>query len=217
MNLIAHRGLYGKEVKENTLTAFKKASENNNYIGAEFDVHETKDHKFVVIHDALINRTSDGKGFIENMTYKELLQYNFGSTNNYEKIPLLEEVLEILKDKLKIIEIKNIRSFNSFNNMLNKEKNVYIASFYKKYLISLNDFKRNYKIGLFNNVFNSEEDYSIYNFIGIYYKLLTPKISKFLQEKNIEIILFGIKQRKKIKEIYNFKDYYLIVDENNLK
>ena len=214
MKIIAHRGLYSEAIKENTLPAFKAVLNNDRYVGAEFDIHETKDNKFVVIHDSLINRTSNGNGLVSKMTYKELLKYNFGTTNNPAKIPLLEEVLKILKDKVKVIEIKNIISYNSLNNILKKEKYVYVASFYKKHLQSLLDFHPIYKIGLFNNLFNSEKNYQIYGFVGMFYKLATKNIIKFFKRNNKEIMLFGIKNLNKVQNIKNKENFYFIVDEN---
>ena len=214
MKLIAHRGLYDKEIKENTLPAFWDVLKNDKYIGAEFDIHETKDNKFVVIHDSLINRTSNGKGLVSKMTYKELLKYNFGTKENYAKIPLLEEVLDILKDKVKVIEIKNVNSYNSLNNILKKEKKVYVASFYKKHLQALLDFHPKYKIGIFNNLFNAQETYQNYDFIGMFYKLATKNIVDFFKKNNKEIMLFGINNLDKIKDLQNKNYFYFIIDEN---
>ncbi len=215
--LIAHRGLYYKNIKENTKTAFLEVLKNKKYIGAEFDIHETKDHKFVVIHDSLINRTSDGSGLVGKMTYKELLKFNFGTKEKKEKIPLLEDVLKILKNKVKIIEIKKVESFIKLNNILNKYQDIYVASFYKKYLLNLSKLNHNYKIGLFNNLFNSQDTYMPYDFIGIFYKLATKNIINFFNKNNLEIMLFGIKNINQIKNYKNNYNFYFIIDENYLK
>lgn len=217
MKLIAHRGLYGENIKENTKRAFKEVLKNKKYVGAEFDIHETKDHKFVVIHDSLINRTSNGKGLVANLTYKELLKYNFGSSKFPEKIPLLEEVLNILKNKIKVIEIKNVISFNSLNKILSKYENIYVASFYKRNILALKDFNPKYKLGIFNNLFNAQDSYKPYNFIGIFYKLATKNIVNFFKNENMEIFLFGIKSMQQIKNIQNKNNFYIIIDENYLK
>ena len=42
------------------------------------DVHITKDKKVVVIHDATINRTSNGKGFVHLKTLHYLKKFNYG-------------------------------------------------------------------------------------------------------------------------------------------
>ena len=69
MHLIAHRGLTSKDIKENTLEAFKNDI-NNGYLGIELDIRKNKDNKIVVIHDKYINRTSNGSGNINKLLYK---------------------------------------------------------------------------------------------------------------------------------------------------
>ena len=76
MQLIAHRGLTNNDINENTMDAYINAIKNG-YDGIELDVRLTKDNNIVCLHDKLINRTSDGKGNINDLTYKELLKYNF--------------------------------------------------------------------------------------------------------------------------------------------
>ena len=59
---IAHRGFSGR-YPENTMLAFEKALEAGAE-GIEFDVHLTKDGQLVIIHDELLDRTTDGKGLV---------------------------------------------------------------------------------------------------------------------------------------------------------
>lgn len=100
MRIIAHRGA-SMYAPENTLSAFKKAIEFK-ADSIEFDVRLTKDDIPVVIHDATINRTSNGKGYVHNLTLDELKSYDFGAkfSSQYknEQIPTLKEVLELVKD-----------------------------------------------------------------------------------------------------------------------
>jgi glycerophosphoryl diester phosphodiesterase len=108
--VIAHRGA-PKAAPENTLSAFKKAIE----LGAdilELDVHQTKDSQLVVIHDATVDRTTNGKGRIADYTVAELRRLDAGSwfapAFTGEKIPLLEEVLDATPDSISLlIEIKH--------------------------------------------------------------------------------------------------------------
>ena len=66
----AHRGASGY-APENTLEAFKLAVEMG-ADGVELDVQLTKDNQIVVIHDEWIDRTSNGKGWVKDMTLEEL-------------------------------------------------------------------------------------------------------------------------------------------------
>lgn len=109
--IFAHRGLSSK-APENTLSAFK-GSLCYEIDGIEFDVQMSKDNKLVVIHDERLERTTNGKGFVMDYNYDELSRLDAGSwfSDNFngEKIPLLEEVLELLmKHNINInIELKN--------------------------------------------------------------------------------------------------------------
>ena len=109
--IYAHRGA-SADYPENTMLAFRKAVEQG-ADGIELDVQFTKDHKIVVCHDDTIDRTSDGKGYVEDYTYEELLAFDFGRFKGEqfagEKIPLLSQVLDLVKSSgiLLNIEIKN--------------------------------------------------------------------------------------------------------------
>ena len=100
MKIYAHRGCSGT-YPENTIAAFKAAASLPIH-GVEFDVHMTKDGELVVIHDELINRTSNGKGFVKDLTLKALKAYDFGQWFSPrfkgETIPTLRETLYVFKD-----------------------------------------------------------------------------------------------------------------------
>lgn len=106
----AHRGASGY-YPENTMTAFLKAVELG-ADGIETDVHLTKDGELVIIHDEKVDRTTNGKGYVKDYTLKEIRNLDAGSFKGKqfkrEKIPVLEELLELIKDKdIKInIELK---------------------------------------------------------------------------------------------------------------
>ncbi|WP_226673481.1 glycerophosphodiester phosphodiesterase [Rossellomorea aquimaris] len=113
MKLFAHRGVSG-EAPENTLAAFKAAAESGAH-GIELDVQLTKDGQIVVIHDETIDRTTNGTGYVKDMTWEQLRTYDAGSwfhsTFQGESIPSLEEVLDVVTahhDSMIInIELKN--------------------------------------------------------------------------------------------------------------
>lgn len=96
----AHRGFSGC-YPENTMLAFQKALEAG-CEGIELDVHLTKDGKVVITHDESIARTSNGTGYVHDMTYNELCQYDFSAQYAgkvpFQKIPTLHEYFELVKD-----------------------------------------------------------------------------------------------------------------------
>src|SRR5690625_1782572 len=108
--IIAHRGASG-HVQENTLAAFELTVEE----GADcikLDVHLTNDGELVVIHDDTLDLTTNGTGRVQEKTLDELKAYDAGSWFDTkfasEKIPLLQEVIDILPaDVFLNVEIKN--------------------------------------------------------------------------------------------------------------
>ncbi|WP_231862872.1 glycerophosphodiester phosphodiesterase [Alicyclobacillus mali (ex Roth et al. 2021)] len=76
VRIFAHRGA-SHEAPENTLPAFQVALHQGADV-IETDVHWTKDGELVICHDARIEGVSDGAGAIADMTYEELLRYDFG-------------------------------------------------------------------------------------------------------------------------------------------
>jgi glycerophosphoryl diester phosphodiesterase len=93
--IIGHRGA-NAEAPENTLKSFRKAIElGADYI--EFDVQVTKDNELVIIHDENTYNTSNYNGIVKEMTLEELKKLDFGEG---EKIPTLEELINLAKDKI---------------------------------------------------------------------------------------------------------------------
>jgi glycerophosphoryl diester phosphodiesterase len=108
--VIAHRGASG-HAPENTLAAFRKAVA----LGASFietDLQLSRDAHFMAIHDASVNRTSNGRGSVHDLTLAELRQLDagswFGSEFSGEHIPTLDEILQFSKknDVVFYLELK---------------------------------------------------------------------------------------------------------------
>ena len=96
----AHRGWPAK-YPENTMESYRAAAE----LGVdqiENDIRVTKDGELVLIHDAAVDRTTDGHGLVENFTLKELRELDAGGWKGEEfrglKIPTLVEFMEFVKD-----------------------------------------------------------------------------------------------------------------------
>lgn len=91
---IAHRGL-ARVAPENTLAAFQSAHGKADII--EFDVRVSGDYHLVVIHDATVDRTTNGSGSVSNMTLAELRLLDAGSwyspAFSGQKIPTLTEAI----------------------------------------------------------------------------------------------------------------------------
>lgn len=111
--IIAHRG-YSKLFPENTMLAFKEAAKFD-ITGIELDVQLSSDGHVVICHDEMIDRTSNGTGFIKDMTLAELKTFYFygkfqGQVEENEDIqlPTLSEFFEWFKplDIMANIELK---------------------------------------------------------------------------------------------------------------
>jgi len=103
---IAHRGLHTNNnvAPENSLKAFNAAIHKGYII--ELDVHLLADKNIAVFHDDNLQRICGINTEIKSLTAKDLTKTNL--LNSGEKIPLLEEVFELVNEKVPIlIEIKN--------------------------------------------------------------------------------------------------------------
>ena len=96
--LCAHRGDQGA-APENTVPAFVAAAK----AGAqqvEFDVQLTKDGKLVIMHDLTVDRTTNGKGAVKDLTFDEIRALDAGSKTDPKfagvKVPTFEEALDCL-------------------------------------------------------------------------------------------------------------------------
>lgn len=88
---------------ENTLRSFVRA-EQAGMDAIELDLHLSKDGALVVMHDAEVDRTTDGRGAIADLTLAELRELDAGQG---ERVPLFEEVLDAVKSPLQA-EIKDV-------------------------------------------------------------------------------------------------------------
>jgi glycerophosphoryl diester phosphodiesterase len=94
---IGHRGARG-HAPENTLLSIEKALS----LGAdwvEVDVHPLEG-ELVVIHDETVERTTDGRGPLSSFTLEALRRLDAGDG---QRIPLLEEVLDLLKGRAGLV------------------------------------------------------------------------------------------------------------------
>jgi glycerophosphoryl diester phosphodiesterase len=86
----AHRGL-SAEVAENTLAAFRAAAEAG-FRALEMDLRLTADGEVVVLHDAGVERTTDGNGRVADMRYDDLRRHPTAAG----PVPRLDDVLSAL-------------------------------------------------------------------------------------------------------------------------
>lgn len=129
--IFGHRGSKGTH-PENTMPAFEEARRAR-ADGIELDVQLTKDGEVVIFHDEKVNRTTDGSGYVWDLTLKELKRLNAGAkfqNGQYKApVPTLEEFFCWFKqsDMLANIELKN----RYHENYELEEKTVYLIKKFK--------------------------------------------------------------------------------------
>ncbi len=102
--VIAHRGNH-THAPENTMKAFQEAV-NAGVDYVEVDLRSTKDGKLMIMHDQTIDRMTNGKGKVDQLSWKEIETFKVSDKNHPEwgtyPIPTFREVLEYCKGKVKI-------------------------------------------------------------------------------------------------------------------
>lgn len=146
--LIAHRG-YSGFAPENTMEAFILAGKQGFY-GVECDIHVSKDHNFIVMHDLSLERMTNCNSLVRDLTTKEIKELTIisgNNINNYKnvRVPLLEEYLDVCigYGMVPVIEIKSVITMEDLDNLMGKlrekgiEEKAHIISFHLEYLIYL--------------------------------------------------------------------------------
>ena len=96
--ICAHRGANSTH-PENTIPAFIKAVR----LGVqqiELDVQRTKDNYLILMHDSKVDRTTDGKGMVGDLTFAAIRMLDAGLKKDEKfkgtKVPTLEEALDVI-------------------------------------------------------------------------------------------------------------------------
>lgn len=216
-NLIAHRGLHNKLVKENTLLAIDRAIVKN--VPVEFDITMTKDKKIVLCHDSYI-KNNNNKFIIsqtsfsklkrichELVTLEEVLNFVDG------KVPLLIELKPynkgntLEKEVVKLLDNYKgffaLQSFNPFSLLwLKKNRDNYIRG-----QLLTNNYHYNFLVNIIyeHMLFNrfTKPDFICYNIKG----LPNKKIEKFKDKKMV--IGWTIRSKKELEKYRNYCDNFI--------
>ncbi|WP_217555299.1 glycerophosphodiester phosphodiesterase family protein [Streptomyces sp. GbtcB6] len=124
---IGHRGVMGVE-PENTLRSFVAAQQAGLDL-IELDLHLSKDGALVVMHDAEVDRTTDGTGPIAEKTLEELRALDAGRG---ERVPVFEEVLDSVRSPLQA-EIKDVAAARALAEVMQRRdlvSRVEVSSFH---------------------------------------------------------------------------------------
>ncbi len=131
---MGHRGVMGVE-PENTLRSFVAAQESG-LDGIELDLHLSSDGALVVMHDADVDRTTDGSGPISAYSLQELRALDAGRG---ERVPTFEEVLDVVTAPIQA-EIKDTQAAQALAEVMLKRElveRVEVSSFHDQALAEI--------------------------------------------------------------------------------
>jgi len=218
--IIGHRGAKG-HAPENTLISFQKALDLG-VDGIELDVHLSADNQIMVIHDETVNRTTNGDGFVNQLSLQELKALRIADAHH---VPMLAEVLDLVDRKIFInIELKGKDTAKPILALIEK----YIATKnwnYNSFLISSFDWNAlqevhqlNPKIAL-GVLTETDVDLAIgfAQFINAksihpYFHLLNKENTMLMQQKGFQVFPWTVNEPEDIQKIKSYTVNGIITD-----
>ncbi len=213
----AHRGFCSR-YPENTMLAFEKALAEG-VDGIENDVQLTKDGEIVILHDESIDRTTDGKGWVKDLTLAQVKELNanekFGDAFPVQRIPTLREYLELVKNEpiLTNIEMKTgVFQYLEMEQLLvdllreyKVEDRILITSFNHFTIMRMKKLAPELKYGFLAYDWRLDAgEYTQKNGIPCYhpdYHNLTPEVVEDLRSHGIEINPYTVDDPEDIRDM----------------
>jgi glycerophosphoryl diester phosphodiesterase len=201
MMIIGHRGAAALE-PENTLLSIERAIE----IGVdavEIDVHLSKDKELVVIHDATMDRTTNGTGPVNSYTVQEIKRLDAGKG---ETIPTLQEVIDLIdRQVMLVIELKEEGTEMSVvdllvrNNLFDK---ACVISFWHRLVKTVKEMDSRIKTGVL--LVGSPVDTCIAtqasaDALVMKYTFIDRELVKMAHEKGLKVFIWNIDDRDLLK------------------
>lgn len=217
---IGHRGAKGLE-PENTLISFQKAIDLK-VDGIELDVHLSSDGEIIVIHDATIDRTTNGKGFVNKLSLHEL---KASRIDNEHEIPTLTEVFDLVNQQCLVnIEIKGkgmtkpvVKLIESYVKNKNwKQDQFLISSFDWIALVDIHLLNPEIPLGVLTE-YDLELAFAFAKFIEAksvhaHYHLLSEKMTVQMQEEGFQVFAWTVNEPEDIQKIKSFNVNGIISD-----
>ena len=199
---IGHRGAKAYE-PENTLRSFKRALELG-VDAVELDVRKTVDNELVVIHDADLSKTTNGKGVVNKLRLEEIKQF---VTAKGEHVPTLEEALDILAGRVKVlVELKETGIEEQVINMIHMKrltKNVIIVSFHEDSIRKARELSAEVETGLIyvrhKNPIQVALDLKAEYLLPMYRFTHSADIKK-AHEAGLKVIVWTINNKEEVNE-----------------
>jgi glycerophosphoryl diester phosphodiesterase len=200
---VGHRGARAYE-PENTIRSYRKALELG-VDAVELDVRKTKDDEIVVIHDADVKRTTNGKGLVSELTLKEIKSFKMEKD---ERIPTLKEALDFLDEKVKVfVELKEAGLEEQVVGLVEEMgllKNVVVVSFLENALKKVKEIDPEVETGLIyarhRNPLKAALDLKAKWLLGFYKFVHTANIQK-AHENGLKVIVWTVNDLKEAEEM----------------
>ena len=213
--LVGHMGLRIRgdySIPENTVASFEHAGKTGVW-AMETDVRETRDGKFVCIHDDTLDRTTTGTGNVADKTLADIRNVYIKDVNGLtteHRVPTIEEYLQVCKmyGVVPLIEIKDITSYSAFFDIIRKygfmDNTMLTGGLWR-----LSDI-RTYTDDMLYIVLPTETDYSLvydtikdYRCVGVSLlytnETLTESIIEQMHEHNIFVQVWTLDDKEVIK------------------
>ena len=220
---IAHRGAKGYE-PENTFVSFQKALDMQ-VDGIELDVHLSADGEIIVIHDETIDRTTNGKGFVNALSLRELKAFRINGTH---EIPTLAAVFDLVNQNCFInIELKSYEVTEKVVSLLEK----YVTKKgwkYDRFLVSSFDWNALQQVAFLNDKIPigvlTETDLDLAlafakfiqaKSIHPHFHLLTQENTAEMQQKDLQVFPWTVNELEDIQKIKTFNVNGIITDFPN--
>ncbi|MBU3145686.1 glycerophosphodiester phosphodiesterase [Clostridium sp. CF012] len=217
----AHRGA-SAYYPENTMLSFEKALEMG-ATGIETDVQVTKDGVLVLIHDEMVNRTTNGEGLVADYNYKELSKLDAGAWMGEEfagiKIPTVEELIYLTLDKDIIINFEIKTGIVIYEDIEQKlidliykhkiNRKVILSSFNHYSIAKCNKISK----GINTGVLYMEGIYKPYNYantvgakaIHPYFLAINEEVIKETKKHRTQINVFTVDDEERMKFFLDMK------------
>lgn len=202
---IGHRGARAYE-PENTLRSFRYAVDLG-VDAVELDVRRTKDNQLVVIHNADVDKTTNGEGSVNELTLEEIKKL---VTDKGEQIPTLGEVLDLVDRKVKVlVELKETGTEEAVLDLIRAKSlldNVVIISFHEDALRKVRELDNSVATGLIyvrhKNPVQAALDLKAEYLLSLYRFTHSANIKK-AHENGLKVIVWTINTKEEVAEYKN--------------
>ena len=213
----AHRGYSGK-YPENTMLAFRKAVEAG-ADGIELDVQLTRDGEPVILHDEQVDRTTDGTGWVKDLTLAELrkLDASYLYTGQYglNPVPTLREYCEFIRDLPVITNIEMKTGVFEYPGMDEKvwdmiqeyhlEEKVIISSFNHYTILRMRELAPALKYGFLSETWIIDAGkYCHEHGVACYHPMfrsLTQEVVAELKQYGLEINTYTVNTEEDVRDL----------------